>query len=958
MSSEVRAGCAVLLCCVMGSVAQGQPIIDGRDFDRDLPSPVWVQTIGTDFGNNTDPNADAANGSEIDALYAKVQNGVLYLGVAGNLETNFNKLELFFDVRPGGQNRLRGDNPDVDYDGLNRMGDDGGGNGLTFDAGFEPDYYLTYSGGSDPTEHHLSVAELLTAGGGAGMYVGGGLKSDVPVISGTGMHFGDISIACDNSNVLGVNGLGYPFDGPPDDVTTGIEIAIDLLELDWDGVSSIRVAGFVNGLYHDFVSNQVIAGLPAGWGNLGEPRAVDFSTIADDQFITLLAAQSDDLDGDGFLDAADTDPHIFNPEQADLATPPAGFYQLTYLASNGDPDIYLSTDGMCKLTLPTRFETLWTNVTVDGVWAVQNVPGYPVELNEFMHPEQHQSCLFTLDVPEGTPAGSVDYQIVLTRSPLDAFPAGVPIAAASVSEVEILVGGVEEEEESLRIGDGGLLPLADDHAFPTPRWFIRLNYRQVDLTRWSENMSCVPGALASSFDWLNRTYKLGLTSTPEQMLGVFKKMLHVKRDDGATREEAMAAKLGFISDNDLPLVVEGGPVSGQAGIEEIYRQMSKGQDVELYYAFPTQDKGIGRHCVSLVGIDKRKQNDGSSKYDIVVLDDGKQTASGFDDDDGYPYGRRRRSDIVIGGDGRLWMPGLGRGNRLLEGYTAESPTAAVAREGARDWSEDTRGKVTSGMGGGGAGADDAEAIYEGTIQAAYVTKKLVAIMEDKPGDPNDPNDPSGPALDLAETAALMARYAQRAGRDVVVYVGDPNDQLPALYETDSYLALVEAALADVESLLPPDLDLDDVPDSVDNCWLANPDQADCDDSTVGDVCELDAATDCDSNGYLDTCEFVAGTAEDCNGNGIIDLCDIDSGWSNDLNENWVPDECDGDTPGDLNCDGFVNNGDIDPFVLALTNASGYLLSYPDCIIYNADCNFDGFVNNADIDPFVMLLSAP
>ena len=56
--------------------------------------------------------------------------------------------------------------------------------------------------------------------------------------------------------------------------------------------------------------------------------------------------------------------------------------------------------------------------------------------------------------------------------------------------------------------------------------------------------------------------------------------------------------------------------------------------------------------------------------------------------------------------------------------------------------------------------------------------------------------------------------------------------------------------------------------------------------------------------------------------------------------------------GDLNCDGLVNNGDIDPFVLALTNPGQYAVDYPDCDISAADINGDGLVNNGDIDAFV------
>ncbi|MBL8877710.1 MAG: hypothetical protein JNG88_01215 [Phycisphaerales bacterium] len=60
--------------------------------------------------------------------------------------------------------------------------------------------------------------------------------------------------------------------------------------------------------------------------------------------------------------------------------------------------------------------------------------------------------------------------------------------------------------------------------------------------------------------------------------------------------------------------------------------------------------------------------------------------------------------------------------------------------------------------------------------------------------------------------------------------------------------------------------------------------------------------------------------------------------------------------GDMNCDGLVNNFDINPFVLALTDADTYAAQFPDCNVNHADANGDGLVNNFDIDPFVMLLA--
>ncbi len=60
-------------------------------------------------------------------------------------------------------------------------------------------------------------------------------------------------------------------------------------------------------------------------------------------------------------------------------------------------------------------------------------------------------------------------------------------------------------------------------------------------------------------------------------------------------------------------------------------------------------------------------------------------------------------------------------------------------------------------------------------------------------------------------------------------------------------------------------------------------------------------------------------------------------------------------PGDLNCDGAVDNGDIDAFVQSLIDAEGYAAAFPDCNVYNADVNFDRRVDNADIDGFVQCI---
>jgi hypothetical protein len=60
--------------------------------------------------------------------------------------------------------------------------------------------------------------------------------------------------------------------------------------------------------------------------------------------------------------------------------------------------------------------------------------------------------------------------------------------------------------------------------------------------------------------------------------------------------------------------------------------------------------------------------------------------------------------------------------------------------------------------------------------------------------------------------------------------------------------------------------------------------------------------------------------------------------------------------GDLNCDGVVDFGDINPFVLAVTNAGEYQADFPDCFLLHGDFNGDGVVDFGDINPFVDALS--
>ncbi|MFQ5411187.1 MAG: hypothetical protein ACE5EC_02780, partial [Phycisphaerae bacterium] len=53
------------------------------------------------------------------------------------------------------------------------------------------------------------------------------------------------------------------------------------------------------------------------------------------------------------------------------------------------------------------------------------------------------------------------------------------------------------------------------------------------------------------------------------------------------------------------------------------------------------------------------------------------------------------------------------------------------------------------------------------------------------------------------------------------------------------------------------------------------------------------------------------------------------------------------TPGDTNCDGFVNGLDVQSFVLAILDPAGYAVQFPMCNILNADTNGDTNVDTGD-----------
>ncbi|MEX2092195.1 MAG: dockerin type I domain-containing protein [Pirellulales bacterium] len=158
-----------LVALVWAAEASAQLVVDGIA-DATYGTALSVQNTNTQFGNAIlgDP-INGGGGSEIDQVFGRIENGRLYVMIAGNLERNFNKLEVFVDSKAGaGVNTIDGASLPAAVDAfccggfgttdgaLQRM------TGLTFDAGFDADYYLTFSNGFESVGPEVSPGQRET----------------------------------------------------------------------------------------------------------------------------------------------------------------------------------------------------------------------------------------------------------------------------------------------------------------------------------------------------------------------------------------------------------------------------------------------------------------------------------------------------------------------------------------------------------------------------------------------------------------------------------------------------------------------------------------------------------------------------------------------------------------------------------------------------------------------------
>jgi hypothetical protein len=163
---------AMAATALMAAPAFAIPVIDGTA-DAEYGAALSVQNTQTQFGDNNrgDLVDTEGGGSEIDQVFGVVANdGIknrLYLTIAGNLENNFNKLEIFIDVdgASGGVNEVIGSELPAAVDAFccGGFGTTDGAlqrqSGLIFDSSFFADYYITVSSGGESQGTGASLLE-------------------------------------------------------------------------------------------------------------------------------------------------------------------------------------------------------------------------------------------------------------------------------------------------------------------------------------------------------------------------------------------------------------------------------------------------------------------------------------------------------------------------------------------------------------------------------------------------------------------------------------------------------------------------------------------------------------------------------------------------------------------------------------------------------------------------------
>ncbi|MGN6626633.1 MAG: PEP-CTERM sorting domain-containing protein [Tepidisphaeraceae bacterium] len=261
-------GASALLSFGVSGVSWGAVSVDGS-YDAGYGAAKVLQTNFTQFGDNTDPSnlegstaapQGLSHGSELDGGYATVSGGNLYVLLTGNLELNYNHLNVFIGTAgTNSANYTASSGPGTLTNTIN---------GSSYPTNFHPIYAIDANGGgSSPTTLYVDQYNLNANAG----------NSDNYQLSATpGTNSGALSnglvVSLNNTNIAGVDSSTTSSAVAEQTlaaaVTSGFEFSIPLAALG-NPTGNLQILAAINGGGDGYFSNQFLGGLSYGTGNLG-----------------------------------------------------------------------------------------------------------------------------------------------------------------------------------------------------------------------------------------------------------------------------------------------------------------------------------------------------------------------------------------------------------------------------------------------------------------------------------------------------------------------------------------------------------------------------------------------------------------------------------------------------------------------------------------------------------------
>lgn len=321
--------------------------------------------------------------------------------------------------------------------------------------------------------------------------------------------------------------------------------------------------------------------------------------------------------------------------------------ELSQIDATLDGATVLDSDwGSADLTFVGTPELQYFNLSLDGFWAVQNMP---VLSNEGDGVIQTQTFNFALGVPSGTKVSSVGYGFTLSTTYHTSPPPADSTAAVGDRAVTILTG---EEGESLfqtpaRPAIGSQFP-------PFSPFFLAQPVERVRRPAFNSGVpnqevgknECVPGAISNSLKFLQMQ---GL-KLPDAAISIDA----LKPATGWTPAGASTATFNpppwwerkdqYMQDNGLPVTT-----TTTTSLPDALAALDKHCDIELR---------VPGHAAVVTGIVPLANGD----YGIIIQHDTKQGMEGG-----------TKSEVVIyKADGTLW-DGSGINGKELDRFVIECP---------------------------------------------------------------------------------------------------------------------------------------------------------------------------------------------------------------------------------------------------------------------------------------------